>query len=228
MSKKILLVEDDQHLAQLIKAYLQEGGNLVDWADTGEKANGYMLTNEYDLFILDWMLPDLTGVEICQNYRSRGGASPVILLTARGREEDKVVGLDAGADDYLVKPFGQAEFNARVRALLRRPKSFGGKILQVQDVEIDTATETVTRAGRDVELRPKEYSLLEFLMRHPGQSFTAEALIERVWQSDATTSIDAVRMHVMALRRKLGDSDNESGGGLIKNVRGKGYKISAS
>jgi DNA-binding response OmpR family regulator len=223
---KILLVEDDRHLANLTQTYLLEAGHQIDWADCGEKARAMLLTQNYDLFILDWMLPDITGLEICQRYRANGGTAPILLLTARASEEDKVAGLDSGADDYLVKPFGRQEFTARVRALLRRPSTYSGKVLQIEDLQLNATTQTVTRAGKLIDLRPKEYNLLEFLMRHQGQNFPAETLLERIWQSDSTTSIDTVRMHIMSLRRKLGDCEGDNS--LIRNTRGRGYRINSN
>jgi DNA-binding response OmpR family regulator len=168
------------------------------------------------------MLPDLSGLEVCRQYRSQGGKVPVLMLTARGAVEDRAAGLDAGADDYLVKPFHPIELSARVRALLRRPSSLTGRVLKVQDLEMDTVECRLTRSGRDIQLTSKEFSLLELLMRYPNQSFTLEAILDRLWQSDSCASIDTVRTHMKTLRRKIGDNEES---GLIQTKRGQGYKI---
>jgi OmpR-family two-component system manganese-sensing response regulator len=219
---KILIVDDDKTLSGLITIYLADGAHTVDVSHTGQDAIGFLTLQDYDLVILDWMLPDLTGVEVCQHYRARGGTSRVLMLTSRSSEADKATGLDAGADDYLVKPFGPIEFQARVRALLRRPGAMAGKLLKVRDLELDLQKQRVIKNGKHVELRPREYNVLEFLMRHPGQSFTAEILLDRIWSTDSTSSVDNVRMHIMSLRKKLNDTDENP---LIVNMRGRGYRI---
>lgn len=217
---KVLLVEDDPTLAKVTSLFLDD--YQVDVAETGNFALACLRLQEYDLIVLDWMLPDITGLEVCQKYRASGGRAPILMLTARDNKHDKAQALDGGADDYFVKPIEEVEFQARVRALLRRPGSFAGQILKVKDVEINTLKQAVTRAGKPIDLRAKEYSLLEFLMRHAGQSFTAEILLQRLWESESASSQDTVRMHIMALRKKLEDSDEQP---LIVSVRGRGYKF---
>lgn len=225
---RILVVEDDRHLRVIIKAYLEAEEHNVELAENGETARAFLKTAQFDLLILDWMLPDRTGVEICQEYRAKGGSALVMMLTARHDAKDKATALDAGADDYLVKPFDQIEFQARIRALLRRQGSWGSSSnkITVRDLEIDTLKKTVTRAGQEIDLRPREYSLLEFLARHKGQSFTAEALFARLWNTDSVAAQETVRMHVMTLRKKIGDDASENP--LIISSRGRGYKISDS
>ena len=221
---RILVVEDDTTLRQLISAYLMEGDHDVHCAADGQTARAYMKLNDYDLILFDWMLPDLTGIELCQGYRAAGGKAPVMLLTARNDKYDKATGLDAGADDYMVKPFEQVEFQARIRALLRRPGAFGkqSSVITIRELAIDTVKKTVARSGQEIELRPREYALLEFLMRHPGQSFTAEALFTRLWNTDAIAAQETVRMHIMTLRKKIDDKNDDP---LIVSMRGRGYKI---
>ncbi|MBX9669143.1 MAG: response regulator transcription factor [Candidatus Obscuribacterales bacterium] len=221
---KILIVDDDIILCELVKSYLLACDHLVDVGNTADYAIVQLSVNQYDLIILDWVLPDLSGVDVLRAYRRRGGRCPVLMLTSRGDKHDKACGLDSGADDYLVKPFEQVEFEARVRALLRRPNSWSGQILRVRDLELDTGSQSVSRDGQQIQLRPREFALLEFLMRHPNQCFTAEALFQRLWDTDSTTSVETVRMHIMSLRKKLGDTDAHP---LISTARGRGYKIDA-
>ena len=217
---KILLIEDDDNLSYLLKMQLEQSRHLVDQVKRGLDAITQLKTNTYDLIILDWMLPDIQGIDVCREYRASSGKSPVLMLTAKGTVEDKATGLNAGADDYLVKPFHPTELNARVNALLRRPPVYAGKILKVRDISLDTSSGLVLRGEDEIELTAKEFSLLELLMRYPNTTFTLEAILERVW--DSTASIDTVRTHMKTLRKKLGDTEE---GGLIRTKRGQGYRI---
>lgn len=219
---KILLVEDDKNLAYLLKMQLEQSRHLVDVAGRGLDALAQLRSNTYEIVILDWMLPDASGIDVCREYRALGGRCPILMLTAKGTVEDKASGLNAGADDYMVKPFHPTELDARVNALLRRPPTFTGKKLKVRDIELDTAAGTVLKDGVEIELTAKEFSLLELLMRYPNQSFSLEAILDRVWDSDSSASIDSVRTHMKTLRKKLGDSDEA---GYIKTKRGQGYRI---
>lgn len=219
---KILLVEDDTNLGHLLKLQLEQGRHMVDHVANGLNALSQLKFNNYELVILDWMLPDITGVDVCRQYRGQGGRSPILMLTARGSVEDKATGLNAGADDYLLKPFSPVELTARVQALLRRPQTYAGKLLQVRDIELDTETARVFKAGQELDLTAKEFALLELLMRYPNQSFTLETILNRVWQSDSAASVDTVRTHMKTLRRKIGDTDEA---GIIRTKRGAGYRI---
>lgn len=219
---KILIVEDDRILRELVKAYLEASEHVVDAVDCGKLAQTMLTGDQYDLIILDWMLPDVSGPEICRSYRNTGGQAPILFLTSRSDKRDKATGLDSGADDYLVKPFEQIEFQARVRALLRRRNSWLGNILKLHDLELDTERQLVYRCGKEVKLRPKEFALLELLVRNPGKSFTAETLFRKLWNSESETSTETVRMHVMALRRKL---EFEGELPLIQSSRGLGYRL---
>lgn len=219
---KILLVEDDHNLAFLLQMQLEHDRHLVDVVMRGFDAVAQLKSHSYDLVILDWMLPDLSGLDVCKQFRAQGGKTPVLMLTAKGTPEDKATGLDAGSDDYIVKPFHPTELSARVRALLRRPSAFTGRVLQVQDLVIDTTTCRVTRGEKEIELTTKELALLELLMRYPNQSFSLEAILDRLWQSDSSASIDTVRTHMKTLRKKIGDNDENS---LIRTKRGLGYRI---
>lgn len=219
---KILLVEDDKNLAILLKMQLEQNKNMVEHAKCGLDAMAYLRTQSFDLIILDWMLPDVQGIEVCKEHRNHGGKTPILMLTARGEIEDKALGLNAGADDYLVKPFHPTELDARVNALLRRPPTFAGKTLKIKDLELDTANSIVTRGGSQIDLTAKEFGMLELLMRYPNKSFTLEAILDRVWDSDSNASIDSVRTHMKTLRKKLGDSEEN---GIIRTKRGQGYRI---
>ncbi len=219
---KILLVEDDKTIGKLVALQLEREHHLVERVDTGKDALFNLRVHDFDLVILDWMLPDLSGLEVCKGYRDGGGKSPILMLTARGEAQDKVSALDTGADDYLVKPFVPEELLARVRALLRRPNLMTGKQISVQDIVLDTASRQITRSGNHVELTAKEFALLELLMRHPNQSFSVEAILDRLWKSETTASLETVRTHVKTLRRKLGDSEESP---IIRTKRGLGYRI---
>ncbi|MBS2006358.1 MAG: response regulator transcription factor [Cyanobacteria bacterium SZAS TMP-1] len=218
---KILLVEDDVALAEVTKFGLESQGHIVQVTPDGNQALDNLRINKYDLVVLDWMMPVVTGIEVLQAYRKTGGKTPVLMLTAKARLDDKEEGLDAGADDYLTKPFEHRELQARIRALLRRPTSLANMILTVDDITLDPATCVVTRAGKEIKLRPKVYSLLEFLMRHPNQVFSAEAILERVWLDDAMVSTDTVRAHFKLLRKSLGLTEDT----IIRTVRNRGYML---
>jgi DNA-binding response OmpR family regulator len=224
INPKILLVEDDHNLSYLLRMHFEHERFHVDVAKTGSEALAILRTHSYELIVLDWMLPDLSGIEVCQQYRETGGRLPVLMLTARGTVDDKAQGLEAGADDYMVKPFHPKELTARVKALLRRPATWEGKILRARDLEFNTTTRRVVRNGDEVELTPKEAALLELLMRYPNRSFSLETILDRLWQSDSTASIDTVRTHMKTLRKKVGDSEDDP---LIRTKRGIGYSLIA-
>lgn len=221
---KILIVEDEIDLATPIAQYLGEENHLVEICSNGQDALERLRVYQYDLLILDWMLPGVSGVDICRKFRSQGGDTPILMLTARSEIEEKETGLDAGADDYLTKPFHLKELAARIRALLRRPGQASNTELVVADLVLDSKLVKVTRAGHEIQLLPKEFSLLEFLMRHPSQVFSADHLIDRVWSSDSLAMPETVRTHIKTLRRKI---DLPGHPGLIKTVHGVGYKIEA-
>jgi DNA-binding response OmpR family regulator len=219
---KILLVEDDLGVAQLIGFTLESERFVIDHYTNCADAVAALRTAEYDLLILDWALPDSTGVELCKQYRSMGGSKPVLILTARGSSADKVAGLNAGADDFVVKPFDPDELVARAHALLRRPPVIADSVLQVASIELDRNNHTVKVAGQPVVLLPKEFAILQLLMEHPDRYLTAEAILARVWRSDLPVSTDSVRTQMKSLRKKLGGADD---GSVIENTRGLGYKI---
>jgi DNA-binding response OmpR family regulator len=220
---KILLVEDEIDLAYPVKDWLMRDKYLVEISDNGIDALDKLRVYKYDLIILDWMIPGNSGIEVCKRFRENGGSTPILLLTAKSQISDKETGLDAGADDYLTKPFHLKELSARVRALLRRHIQSSDSILKAGNVSIDTLSRKVTVDGTVVHLVPKEYSLLEFFMRHPNQVFSAEALIDRVWASDTMASADTIRTYIKLLRKKLGNDDEPSN--LLRTVHGVGYKL---
>lgn len=219
---KILLVEDEEDISDLITAWLKNDHHVVETAATGETAKDLLRVYTYDLLILDWMLPGISGVDVCKHFRDGGGITPVLMLTAKKHVDEKSAGLDAGADDYLTKPFELKELSARVRALLRRPVGFSGTVLQVGPIVMDTSTYKVTRAAEEIQLLPKEFALLEFFMRHPGQVFSAEALLDRVWASESEASPETIRTYIKRLRKKI---DEEGKPSMVSTVHGVGYKL---
>ena len=223
---KILLVEDDKDLALLVSQWLQSENYSLDIANDGMEGYEFLRQGHYDVAILDWDLPRMSGVEIVLKYRAAKGITPILMLTGKGAISEKEEGLDAGADDYLPKPFHMRELSARLRALTRRPTTTVSKILTVGNLELDIVKHRLSRDGVDVHLLPKDFALLEFLMRHPDEVFSSEALLQRVWNMDSETTSDAVRTSVKRLRKKLDESENEEES-IIENVRRIGYRLRA-
>jgi len=219
---KILLAEDDTELAAVVKDWLTREFHLVEWVEDGKDALESLKHYEYDLVILDWALPGLTGVDIAKQFRARGGTTPILMLTGKTMIREKEEGFDSGADDYLTKPFDPRELSARIKALLRRPKGVLSNVLKFGDLELDPRSRRVVRAGNSVQLGPKEFGLLEFFMRHPGEVFTSEVLLERVWLNESDSSPDTVRVHINRLRNKIDTSEEES---LIRTVFKQGYSF---
>jgi DNA-binding response OmpR family regulator len=220
----ILVVEDDQRLGRLLQRVLAEERHAVDIAYAGGRGLDLALSGGYDLIILDLMLPDRDGVDVCRALRAEGIEIPVLMLTARGSVEDRVGGLNAGADDYLVKPFAMAELLARVNALLRRrDRAFDvGTQLSVDGLTMDLLRREVRRDGRVIELTPKEFALLEYLMRNPGMALSRTQIIDHVWRYDLDAVSNVVDIYIHYLRDKI---DRGARKPLIKTVRGVGYKI---
>lgn len=221
---RLLLVEDSPDLASALVDGLTRQGFVVDLCDEGETALDLAQMQPYVGMILDRLLPGLDGVSVCRALRARGLRLPVLMLTARDSIEDRVQGLDAGADDYLVKPFAFPELLARVRALMRRPVELKANVLQARDVVLDLATGRVTRQGRDIQLSAKELVLLAALLRHPGRLLTHEQIVDQAWNMDAAPSPEVIRAHIKNLRRKLAE---HGAGGLIETVHGLGYRLGA-
>ncbi|MDI6638511.1 MAG: response regulator transcription factor [Bacillota bacterium] len=220
---RVLVVEDEDKIAAFIKKGLEEEGYAVDVVGDGESALDYASSVDYDVIILDIMLPRRDGISVCQKLRERGCNAPILMLTARDAVDDRVRGLDAGADDYLVKPFAFRELVARIRALLRRSRDVISSQLQVGDLVLDTRTRVAQRGGRKIELTAREYALLEFLMRNKNQVLTRTQIAEHVWDYDFFSESNIVDVYIRYLRVKV-DADFEPK--LIQTVRGVGYKIS--
>jgi DNA-binding response OmpR family regulator len=219
---RILLIEDDRKAAMLLTRGLQEEGFVVDVASTGEDGEEKATVNEYDLLVLDWLLPGKDGLAVCRALRDSGNSIPILMLTARDAVTDRVSGLRTGADDYLTKPFAFDELLARVRALLRRSRVAQPAVLRVADLALDPATRRVTRDNVAITLTPKEYAILEVLMRAAGEVVTRTRLAERVWDEAAEVLDNLVDAHVSHLRRKI---DRGTSVPLLHTVRGIGYLL---
>jgi len=225
MNPRILIVEDEEDLTLLLRYNLEAAGYEVETVARGDEADVRFKESTPDLVILDWMLPGLSGIEICRRLRARPDtkALPIIMLTARGEESERVRGLSTGADDYIVKPFSLPELMARVSALLRRaaPERVAD-VLSFGDVELDREKKRVTRAARPVELGPTEYRLLEFLMERPGRVFSRQQMLDGVWGSDIYIDERTVDVHVGRLRKALNRGHDTD---PIRTVRGAGYAL---
>jgi two-component system, OmpR family, phosphate regulon response regulator PhoB len=224
MSPTILIVEDEADLALMLRYNLEAEGFRIQTASSGDEAVDAMRDGVPDLILLDWMLPGLSGIELCRRWRSREETSrvPIIMITARGEEEERVRGLATGADDYVVKPFSIPELLARVQALLRRSSpQLVTSVLKAGDLELDRTSHRVRRAGREVHLGPTEYRLLEYLMRHPGRVYSREQLLDGVWGNDVYVDERTVDVHVGRLRKAINRRASEID--PIRTVRGAGY-----
>ena len=219
---RLLVIEDERKIARVITESLKREKYAVDTAYDGEEGFNLADSQPYDLLIVDRMLPGLEGTEIVKKLRENGKNMPILFLTALSTTEDKTLGLDVGADDYLTKPFAIDELLARVRALLRRPPIQQPDILKIDDLEIDKRQQTVTRAGKIIDLTNKEYALLEYLMQHPNQVLSKETLIDHVWDFDADILPNNVEAYIKNLRQKIDKPFKKQ---LIKTVRGFGYRI---
>ncbi len=225
---KILIVEDEIDISFLLKVELEAEGHLVELAEEGNLAWDLMSTYQYDVIILDWQVPGFNGIELCAKLRQHesqkqaGAPTPVLMLTGRGTIADKTCGLDTGADDYLTKPFDTREVAARVRALLRRFGGTGTNQIVNADMVFDLKFKSLSVAGQDVKLLPKELALVEFLMRNPNQVFSPEALLERVWHSDSQVAIGTVYTTMKTLRKKISEVKELC---PIETVHGLGYRL---
>lgn len=216
------MVDDDEDHVRLLSACLQAENYKVVEAFGGEQAREWLISSMFDLIILDWTMPDLSGVEVCRTFRSQGGTTPILFLTGKTEIVDKEEGLDAGGDDYLTKPFDVRELLARMKALLRRPSYIQTETLKARNIELDTLKRTVTSSGEIISLTPKEFDLLEVFMRHPNQVFTQDRLLDLVWSNDTDKAIEVVRQTVARLRSAIGETKQNR---LIRTVHGVGYRL---
>ena len=223
MAPTILIVEDEADLALMVRYNLEAEGFRVATAATGDEATELMRESLPDLILLDWMLPGLSGIELCRRWRAKEETAriPIIMITARGEEEERVRGLATGADDYVVKPFSMPELVARIQALLRRSSpQLVANLLKAGDLELDRQSHRVRRSGRDLHLGPTEYRLLEYLMRHPGRVYSREQLLDGVWGNDVYVDERTVDVHVGRLRKAINRGREAD---PIRTVRGAGY-----
>jgi two-component system OmpR family response regulator len=221
----VLVVEDDPVIGKALRQGFVEAGSECAWAKDGPRGLEMASSQQYDVIILDLMLPRLPGLDVLKKLRAQGIQSPVILLTALGSVDDRVAGLNSGADDYLVKPFAFTELMARIEAVCRRTTTRPRPVIQVRDITLDLTTRRVTRGGIEVDLTPTEFSLLELLMRYAGQVVTRKMLCEHLWQSDWEGTTNVIEVHINRLRGKL---DRKFGESMIQTVRGRGYAIPAA
>lgn len=219
---KILLVEDDCDIQLTVSKCLSAENYTVEIAASGEEGLERLGCFEYDVIVLDVKLPGISGTDVCRQFRKSGGKTPILMLTGKDSIDDIESGLDSGADDYLTKPFDMRELLARLRAMLRRPAAVSQtNVLRVGSIELDTATRKLKRDGTAVYMLPRDFELLEFLMRHPSQIFSTEALLERVWHNDKDVGQDALRSSLRRIRQKIGDSECK----IIENIPKVGYRL---
>lgn len=219
---KVLVAEDEKEISDFLQQHLAADQFIVDVAEDGEKASFLARTNEYDIIILDNMMPKKTGLQVCEEIRQDGKATPIIMLSVRGETDTKVKLLNAGADDYLTKPFSFDELVARMRALLRRPEQLESDILQLDDLTIDSRRHQVIRAGKEIYLTRKEFLLLKYLMRNPGIVLSRGMIMEHVWDMSVDAFSNTIESHINSLRKKI---DIDPLKKLIHTVPGRGYKI---
>jgi len=219
---KILLVEDDPVLIDQVEQWLVKEQYTVEAVFDGQEALSRLKFYPYDLLVIDWGLPKISGLDVIKQLRSTGSSMPVLMLTGKGDIPDKQTGLDSGADDYLTKPFDLRELSARVRALLRRPAALSGSVLRATDLVLDTVTHKVTKGNAEIRLLPKEFSLLELFMMHPGAVFSADKLLEKIWSSESDSTVDTVYTFIKTLRKKISPDSPQT---YIKTVQNVGYKF---
>jgi DNA-binding response OmpR family regulator len=223
---KVLVIEDDAGLNRMIREWLVfSERHTVEYAENGMEGLDKLLFTEYDVIVLDWELPGRSGIDVLKEYRASGGKAPVLMLTGRGGILDKESGFDAGADDYLTKPFHMKELSARLRALIRRAGGTVSNVIMCRDIGLEPGAFKVTRAGKEIQLLPREFALLEFFMRHPDQVFSADTLLSRVWSSDSDATVDAITTCIKRIRKKM---DIEGQPSIIKTVHGVGYKMESN
>ncbi len=219
---KVLVVEDDRSLSIELRQWLEVEGYLVETAYDGQEALTHLMAYHYDVIVLDWDLPGLSGLDLLRDLRRRRDITPVLMLTGKVCLNEKEAGLDCGADDYLTKPFQFRELLARLRSILRRASALSENLLRVGNLTVDTGAKRVTAGDNEIRLQPKEFALLEFFLRHPNQPFNGDALLSRIWSADSDASMNTVKTYVYTLRKKLVAAGHSS---LIQTAHGHGYKL---
>jgi len=225
MSTKVLLIEDDPSLTVLVQYNLEQAGYDVAVEMDGEDGLFNALTNKPDIILLDWMLPNLSGIEICRRVRRDKNIqnTPIIMLTARGEEDDRILGLDTGADDYITKPFSPKELIARIKAILRRIRpALSDQKLCYSDIEMDLSSRKVKRGARQVHLGPTEFNILKFLVENPQRVFSREQLLDMVWGNEIYVEIRTIDVHIRRLRKALNEGEEAN---IIRTIRSSGYSI---
>lgn len=221
---KLLIVEDDSSIRNVLRMSLEASCFAVDTAEDGDQGSYMARTNDYDLIILDNVLPKKLGRKVCEEIREAGKTTPVIMLSMKADVLEKVATLDSGADDYMTKPFSFEELLARIRALTRRPQNIMDKIFKVKDIELNTDRHTVIKSGLELELTKKEFTLLEYLLQNKEKVVTRGQIMEHVWDINADPFSNTIESHIVNLRKKIGDTNKR----IIKNIPGRGYKITES
>jgi two-component system OmpR family response regulator len=220
---KILLIEDDREITIVIRGWLQSQSHTVEVVHDGREGMDRLRTCQYDVILLDWELPNQSGIDILNTYRNEGGTTPILMMTGKRSVDEKEAGLDGGADDYLTKPFHMKELSARIRSLLRRASPHvQSNVLTVGDLVLDPAKHKLRKNGVEIVLLPKEFALLEFLMRHPDDVFSGEVLLQRVWHSESEATVEAIRTCIKRLRQKI---DGDSEGSIIETLSRIGYRL---
>lgn len=219
---KILFVEDDAMSARMTQEWLEDENYIVEWVASGDRALDILAVDSFDVILLDWDIPKVSGIDVLKQLRAKGDTTPVIFLTGHKTSDDKEKGLDFGADDYLTKPYDIKELCARIRVQLRKSAGSASNVLKVRDLELDAREFRVTKAGKQIALLPKEFALLEFFMRNPDRVFDAEAIMHRVWKNEEDNSTNAFRSCLKRLRQKL-ESDDD----VIETIHGLGYRLSS-
>lgn len=220
---KILLADDDDSTTATLSDWLKLQGYAVDVARDGAETLECLKAFDYDVLVLDWDMPIMSGIEVCREFRGSGGVTPILILTGKSAVEQKEQGLEAGADDYVTKPFHFKEVSARLRALLRRPVQSVSEKIVVRDIALNPGSKQVTKSGAEIKLQPMEFTVLQFLMQNPNQYFTVDKLLRRLWDSDAEVSHDAIYSCIKRLRRKLESGTDEKP--LITSQYAAGYRL---
>jgi len=222
---ELLVIEDDPHIGKTLRKGITEAGHSCMWAKDGQRGLDLAASQQFDAIILDLMLPGRPGLEVLREVRRMGIQTPVIALTAMGAVEERVSGLNAGADDYIVKPFAMAELMARLEAVCRRTVTRPATVMHAGQLSLDLSTRRVTREGKEIDLTPTEFSMMELLMRHAGHIVTRRMLCEHLWETDWEGTTNVIEVHVNRLRGKLDKGYDES---VIQTVRGRGYALRAT